>query len=88
MYVATNVTDGSITFRDDAGKHVIAPGASLVLDGKQHAPAAISAGLQVEWTTTAPTQPSVVASANVASADASSVPRTRKRQAKVTARDA
>ena len=88
MYVATNDTDGSIAFRDDAGKHIIEPGASIIITGDQHRAAAVTAGLDVDRTTTPPTRPSVVASANVASAAASSVPRSRKRRAQVTVHDA
>jgi len=48
-YIATNGTEAAIPFRDDAGKHFVAPGESLTISGDQHRGAAESAGFDVVW---------------------------------------
>jgi hypothetical protein len=48
MTTLRNGTAETIYFRDDAGKHKLAPGSTLELVGEQHTRAALEAGLTVE----------------------------------------
>ena len=82
MY-ATNDTDGSLTFRDDAGKHHVAPGDTIVITGDQHATAIRDAGLTVgDKPTTA-----AVARPRPAATSASVPSKRRRRKASVTVRE-